>query len=149
MNVGNVGQSPAYHQAMKSKTPAQPQQNADKQAEQVSKANTFKDHVAKANGVKEGDKPASPQAAKHHVDVKGGVDAKGGADVKDGANAGAVAKAQEGKEPEETSAVKSFTYGALGMDHPEKVQESDDSSYTAGKFVSALGTIGTILAVIV
>ncbi|OOF32667.1 hypothetical protein [Salinivibrio costicola] len=143
MNVGNVGQSPAYHQAMKSKTPAQPQQNADKQAEQVSKANTFKDHVAKANGVKEGDKPASPQAAKHHVDVKGG------ADVKDGANAGAVAKAQEGKEPEETSAVKSFTYGALGMDHPEKVQESDDSSYTAGKFVSALGTIGTILAVIV
>ncbi|OOE91136.1 hypothetical protein BZG76_11650 [Salinivibrio sp. AR647] len=149
MNVGNVGQSPAYHQAMKSKTPAQPQQNADKQAEQVSKANTFKDHVAKANGVKEGDKPASPQAAKHHVDVKGGIDAKGGADVKDGANAGAVAKAQEGKEPEETSAVKSFTYGALGMDHPEKVQESDDSSYTAGKFVSALGTIGTILAVIV
>lgn len=137
MNVGNVGQSPAYHQAMKSKTPAQPQQNADKQAEQVSKANTFKDHVAKANEVKEGDKPASPQAAKHHVDVKGG------------ANAGAVAKAQEGKEPEETSAVKSFTYGALGMDHPEKVQESDDSSYTAGKFVSALGTIGTILAVIV
>ncbi|NUY55366.1 hypothetical protein HLG76_02030 [Salinivibrio sp. EAGSL] len=143
MNVGNVGQSPAYHQAMKSKTPAQPQQNADKQAEQVSKANTFKDHVAKANGVKEGDKPASPQAAKNNVDAKGGVDAK------DGANAGAVAKAQEGKEPEETSAVKSFTYGALGMEHPEKVQESDDSSYTAGKFVSALGTIGTILAVIV
>ncbi|OOE94713.1 hypothetical protein [Salinivibrio sp. AR640] len=137
MNVGNVGQSPAYHQAMKSKTPAQPQQNADKQAEQVSKANTFKDHVAKANGVKEGDKPASPQAAKNNVDVK------------DGANAGAVAKAQEGKDPEETSAVKSFTYGALGMEHPEKVQESDDSSYTAGKFVSALGTIGTILAVIV
>ncbi|WP_077773617.1 hypothetical protein [Salinivibrio sp. MA427] len=137
MNVGNVGQSPAYHQAMKSKTPAQPQQNADKQAEQVSKANTFKDHVAKANEVKEGDKPASPQAAKNNVDVK------------DGANAGAVAKAQEGKEPEETSAVKSFTYGALGMEHPEKVQESDDSSYTAGKFVSALGTIGTILAVIV
>ncbi|OOF19630.1 hypothetical protein BZG79_02015 [Salinivibrio sp. MA427] len=103
----------------------------------MSKANTFKDHVAKANEVKEGDKPASPQAAKNNVDVK------------DGANAGAVAKAQEGKEPEETSAVKSFTYGALGMEHPEKVQESDDSSYTAGKFVSALGTIGTILAVIV
>jgi len=137
MNVGNVGQSPAYHQAMKSKTPAQPQQNADKQAEQVSKVNTFKDRVAKANEVKEGDKPASPQAAKNNVDVK------------DGANAGAVAKAQEGKEPEETSAVKSFAYGALGMEHPEKVQESDDSSYTAGKFVSALGTIGTILAVIV
>jgi hypothetical protein len=143
MNVGNVGQSPAYHQAMKSKTPVQPQQNADKQAEQVSKANTFKDHVATANAVKEGDKPASPQAAKHDADVKGG------ADVKDGTNAGAVAKAQEGKAPEETSAVKSFTYGALGMEHPEKVQESDDSSYTAGKFVSALGTIGTILAVIV
>ncbi|WP_025738910.1 hypothetical protein [Salinivibrio socompensis] len=135
MNVGNVGQSPAYHQAMKSKTPVQPQQNADKQAEQVSKANTFNDQVAKANAVKESDKPASPQAAKHN------------AEAKDGANA--VAKTQEGKAPEEKSAVKSFTYGALGMDHPDTVQESDDSSYTAGKFVSALGTIGTILAVIV
>lgn len=64
--------------------------------------------------------------------------------------------AQEGKattkaegEKDVTSHVESFTYGALGMAHPEDVKESDDTAYSAGQFLSALGTVGALLAIVV
>ncbi|MDA0127553.1 hypothetical protein OH458_05640 [Vibrio sp. MarTm2] len=41
--------------------------------------------------------------------------------------------------------VESFAHGALGMDHPDKIKEEDDSSYTAGQFLSAAATVGGIL----
>ncbi len=47
------------------------------------------------------------------------------------------------------SGVEAFTYGALGMDHPNEVKNSDDGAYTAGQVLSALGTIGAVLAVVV
>ncbi|MCE0492924.1 hypothetical protein [Vibrio salinus] len=45
--------------------------------------------------------------------------------------------------------VESFTYGALGMEHPDKAEEEQDSSYSAGQYLSAAATIGTILLAIV
>ncbi|WP_070963630.1 hypothetical protein [Vibrio sonorensis] len=44
--------------------------------------------------------------------------------------------------------VSSFAHGALGMDHPEKIKEEDDSSYSAGQFLSAAATVGGILLAI-
>lgn len=48
-----------------------------------------------------------------------------------------------------SSGVEAFTYGVLGMDHPDEVKNNDDSAYTAGQVLSALGTIGAILAIVV
>lgn len=41
--------------------------------------------------------------------------------------------------------VESFTYGALGMKHPETIKEVDDTSYSAGQYLSAAATIGGLL----
>jgi len=56
---------------------------------------------------------------------------------------------KEGKTDEKDKSVgdkvESFTYGALGMEHPDQIKEEDDSSYSAGQYLSAAATIGTIL----
>ncbi len=44
--------------------------------------------------------------------------------------------------------VESFAHGALGMEHPDKFKEEEDTSYSAGQFVSAAATIGGILLAI-
>ncbi len=44
--------------------------------------------------------------------------------------------------------VESFAHGALGMDHPDKIKEEDDGSYSAGQYLSAAATIGGILLAI-
>lgn len=41
--------------------------------------------------------------------------------------------------------VESFAHGALGMDHPDKIEEEEDGSYSAGQYLSAAATIGGIL----
>ncbi|WP_299689355.1 hypothetical protein [uncultured Vibrio sp.] len=44
-----------------------------------------------------------------------------------------------------TDKVESFAHGALGMDHPDKIEEENDGSYSAGQYLSAAATIGGIL----
>ncbi len=64
----------------------------------------------------------------------------------------AADKAKESGEvtgKEEGKNVKSFTYGALGMDHPDSVKENKDSAYTAGQVLKAAGTIGGIIALLI
>ncbi|SDI43577.1 hypothetical protein SAMN04488540_101396 [Ferrimonas sediminum] len=41
--------------------------------------------------------------------------------------------------------VTSFTYGALGMDHPDVIEEIDDPTYTAGQYAKAALSIGGLL----
>lgn len=53
-----------------------------------------------------------------------------------------------GKE-KDAGSVESFAYGALGMDHPETVKSNDDSAYSAGQALSALGTIGAVLSILI
>lgn len=58
-------------------------------------------------------------------------------------------KAEAEKDKSVGDKVESFTYGALGMEHPDKAEEEQDSSYSAGQYLSAAATIGTILLAIV
>ncbi|WP_394144540.1 hypothetical protein [Vibrio atypicus] len=44
--------------------------------------------------------------------------------------------------------VESFAHGALGIDHPDKIKEEQDGSYSAGQYLSAAATIGGILLAI-
>ncbi|MBW8183157.1 hypothetical protein [Shewanella nanhaiensis] len=53
------------------------------------------------------------------------------------------------KEGEQSGGVKSFAYGALGMDHPDKVDQEEDDSYTAGQFLKAAATVGSVIALFV
>ncbi|MUL10903.1 hypothetical protein GNP59_13545 [Aliivibrio fischeri] len=41
--------------------------------------------------------------------------------------------------------VESFAHGALGINHPDAIEEEDDTSYSAGQYVSAALTVGGIL----
>ncbi|AMG30517.1 hypothetical protein AL542_09065 [Grimontia hollisae] len=68
--------------------------------------------------------------------------------AKEVADGKAVNQATEA-EGKPSSSVESFTYGALGMDHPEEVKNNDDMAYSAGQVLSALGTIGGLIAVLV
>ncbi|WP_244298199.1 hypothetical protein [Aliivibrio finisterrensis] len=45
--------------------------------------------------------------------------------------------------------VESFAHGALGMDHPDKIEEENDSSYSAGQYLSAALTVGGVLLALV
>ncbi|EOX3351873.1 hypothetical protein [Vibrio cholerae] len=51
----------------------------------------------------------------------------------------------ESKEGKTSNKVQAFAYGAIGMDHPDKVQEEKDTAYSAGRYLSAAATIGGIL----
>lgn len=41
--------------------------------------------------------------------------------------------------------VEAFTHGALGMEHPKKAEQPEDTSYTAGKYLSAAAKVGGLL----
>lgn len=45
--------------------------------------------------------------------------------------------------------VESFTHGALGMDHPDTIEEKEDGSYSAGQYLSAALTVGGIILALV
>ena len=58
---------------------------------------------------------------------------------------------EESSTEQEDSSIKSFAYGFIGLDKPgEEVQEEQkDDAYTAGKVMKTLGTIGSIIAIVV
>lgn len=57
----------------------------------------------------------------------------------------------DGYSPQDTAAggLKSFTYGALGMDHPDSLENKEDTSYTSGQYLKAAATLGSIIALFV
>ena len=53
-------------------------------------------------------------------------------------------------EPEQTSDIASFAYGALGFEAPEQApEEGKNTSYTAGTYLKGALTIGSILLAVV
>lgn len=44
-------------------------------------------------------------------------------------------------------ALKSFTYGALGLERPEETTQNEDVSYTSGQWLKAAVSIGTLVAI--
>ncbi|MDA0155025.1 hypothetical protein AAFX30_13310 [Vibrio chagasii] len=59
------------------------------------------------------------------------------------------AKKVEAENATVTDKVESFAHGALGMDHPDKIEEEDDGSYSAGQYLSAAATVGGILLALI
>lgn len=57
-------------------------------------------------------------------------------------------KAAEKAEKSVGDKVESFAHGALGMDHPDKIEE-EDGSYSAGQYLSAAATVGGILLALI
>lgn len=45
--------------------------------------------------------------------------------------------------------VESFTYGALGMDHPDEIKEEADDSYSAGQYVKGAASVGALLLALI
>lgn len=48
-----------------------------------------------------------------------------------------------------TDKVESFAHGALGLDHPDKVKEEVDSSYSVGQYLSAAVSVGGLLLAVI
>lgn len=49
----------------------------------------------------------------------------------------------------ETNYAQSFVYGALGLDQPGELEESDNFAYSTGQVLKAIGTVGSIIAIVV
>ncbi|UFN68779.1 hypothetical protein LN249_10770 [Vibrio alginolyticus] len=58
-------------------------------------------------------------------------------------------KRVEAEDKSVSEKVESFTHGALGMDHPDKIEEEEDGSYSAGQYLSAALTVGGIILALV
>ncbi|MDR5766868.1 MULTISPECIES: hypothetical protein [unclassified Caballeronia] len=67
-------------------------------------------------------------------------------DVEQDASADDAAVPQQTNPP---SSVKSFAYGALGLERPEVQATDTNGFYTAGKWVAAAATIGGIVSLFV
>lgn len=53
------------------------------------------------------------------------------------------------KEQDVTDKVESFTYGALGMDHPDEVKDEQDGSYSAGQYLKGAVSVGALLLAVI
>lgn len=58
-------------------------------------------------------------------------------------------KAAEQSEKSVGDKVESFAHGALGMAPPDEFKEEEDTSYSAGQYLSAAATVGGILLALV
>lgn len=109
------------------------------------------------------DKSAASDAAKaSSTDVKLSSSAKdlyetekaGKAGKADDKTAAALAKMDKGASAEadkaddkskDPSAVKSFAYGALGLENPKEAAKNTDSAYGVGKWAAAAATVGSLI----
>jgi hypothetical protein len=53
----------------------------------------------------------------------------------------------EGKDT--TNGIESFTYGILGMRHPDEVKQEPNDSYSAGQYLKGALAVGTLLLAII
>jgi hypothetical protein len=60
-----------------------------------------------------------------------------------------TSKDNTAQQADEPSSVKSFVYGALGLERPEAQATDTNGFYTAGKWVAAAATIGGIISLFV
>ncbi|MGF1755191.1 hypothetical protein L4C33_16560 [Vibrio makurazakiensis] len=58
-------------------------------------------------------------------------------------------KKAEGSKETVGDKVESFAHGALGIDHPDKIEDEEDGSYSAGQYLSAAATVGGILLALI
>ena len=61
----------------------------------------------------------------------------------------AAAEAANKASEEDGGDIESFVFGALGLDHPEEIDENGDPSYSAGQYVKAAATVGGMIAMFI
>lgn len=66
-----------------------------------------------------------------------------------GSDSTATASASESTPTLDASAVQSFAYGTLGLERPDKPQEDSNTFYTAGRWLAAGITIGSLVSLLV
>ncbi|MBT2793818.1 hypothetical protein [Paraburkholderia strydomiana] len=74
-------------------------------------------------------------AAARDTNVVGGTSAAGADD--------------EGASATDSSAVKSFAYGTLGLERPDQPHEERNAFYTAGRWLAAAITLGGIISLLI
>jgi len=62
--------------------------------------------------------------------------------------AGTQNSADDASKPK-ASAVKSLTYGALGLENPEETPPPHSDYYTAGRFLAAAATVGAVVSLLI
>ena len=70
----------------------------------------------------------------------------------EGAAAAALAPdaaSEEGGTASDSSAVKSFAYGTLGLERPDQPHEERNAFYTAGRWLAAGITLGGIISLLI
>jgi hypothetical protein len=109
--------------------------------------------VAQSDNVRAGD--AAPQSTS--VRIGGAAPQSDQAQTGAGARSNGVkpdpktAQAEKGHAPssKEPSEAKSFVYGTLGLEHPQVQDKPSDGFYSAGRWLSAAVTVGTIISILV
>ncbi|MCL1137589.1 hypothetical protein [Shewanella pneumatophori] len=97
----------------------------------VTLSNTAKDKLAAEQGTAKA--PVAPALADNAQDTD---------------KAAEPAKAEKAAD-EDGGDIESFVFGALGLDHPEEIDENGDPSYSAGQYVKAAATVGGMIAMFI
>lgn len=60
-----------------------------------------------------------------------------------------AAESPQAGETEGDAPVQSFVYGALGLERPEEQAKAENGYYSAGKWLAAAATVGTMVSLLV
>lgn len=60
-----------------------------------------------------------------------------------------LAQADSADDTEDTAPVQSFVYGALGLESPEEQAKAENGYYSAGKWLAAAATVGTMVSLLI
>ncbi len=60
-----------------------------------------------------------------------------------------AAESPQAGEAEGDAPVQSFVYGALGLERPEEQAKAENAYYSAGKWLAAAATVGTMVSLLV
>ncbi|HEX7932298.1 MAG TPA: hypothetical protein VF573_04350 [Paraburkholderia sp.] len=90
---------------------------------------------------------ASEQNDAVQISTQGAAAAAQDGSSVDGANT--ADSASEGASAADSSAVKSFAYGTLGLERPDQPHEDRNAFYTAGRWLAAGITLGGIVSLLI
>ena len=90
---------------------------------------------------------ASKQDEAVRISTEGAAAAARDTNVVDGTSAAGAEG--EGASATDSSAVKSFAYGTLGLERPDQPHEARNAFYTAGRWLAAGITLGGIISLLI
>ncbi|WOD16717.1 hypothetical protein [Paraburkholderia kirstenboschensis] len=90
---------------------------------------------------------ASEQDEAVRISTEGAAAAAHDTNAVDGTSAADAGS--DGESPADSSAVKSFAYGTLGLERPDQPHEERNAFYTAGRWLAAGITLGGIISLLI